>query len=135
MRSLAAQRYYAHPQNQFWRLAGTVIDRDLASLAYEDRLAALLDAGIGLWDMVATAARAGSLDSAIRAPEINDLAALDLPALRAVASNGAASAALAARHWAGRGVPLIRLPSSSPAYTLAFESKRAAWLELRAWLG
>lgn len=112
-----------------------MIDRDLEPLAYDDRLAALLEAGIGLWDMVAAAARTGSLDSAIRDPEVNDLAALALPGLRAVASNGAASAALAARHWGGHGVPLVRLPSSSPAYTLAFEAKRAAWLELRRYLG
>ena len=36
--SLAEGRYYAHPQNQFWRLIGAVIDRDLAGLDYEARL-------------------------------------------------------------------------------------------------
>ena len=62
-RSLAAQRYYAHPQNQFWRLLSPVVGHDLAALDYEDRLAALLDAHIGLWDVVATAtlARASNI--------------------------------------------------------------------------
>ena len=46
-RSLAEARYYAHPQNQFWRLLSPVIDRDLMALDYEDRLAALLARGIG----------------------------------------------------------------------------------------
>src|SRR5690349_13796039 len=51
--SLRAERYYAHPQNQFWRLAGAVIDHeDLAGLDYEARLAALCAAGVGLWDVV-----------------------------------------------------------------------------------
>ena len=31
-RSLAEGRYYAHPQNQFWRLVGDVIGRDLDTL-------------------------------------------------------------------------------------------------------
>ena len=29
--SLAAQRYYAHPTNQFWRLLGGAIGEDLAA--------------------------------------------------------------------------------------------------------
>ena len=43
-RSLAEQRYYAHPQNQFWRLVSPAAGRDLAALDYPARLAALLDA-------------------------------------------------------------------------------------------
>ena len=30
--SLARGRYYAHPRNQFWRLAGTVIGAELEPL-------------------------------------------------------------------------------------------------------
>ena len=58
-RSLAAARYYAHPQNQFWRLMSAVIARDLVALPYEERLAALRDRRIGLWDVVASATRPG----------------------------------------------------------------------------
>ena len=32
-RSLAERRYYAYPQNQFWRLVGSVIGIDLEALA------------------------------------------------------------------------------------------------------
>src|SRR5436190_20184302 len=65
--SLRAERYYAHPQNQFWRLIGAVIGReDFRQLDYEARLASLAAAGVGLWDVVADAVRAGSLDGAIR---------------------------------------------------------------------
>jgi len=136
--SLAQGRYYAHPQNQFWPLIGAVIGRDLASLDYEARLEGLLDARIGLWDTVATAARKGSLDAAIRLHRASDLAALAaaLPDLRAVAFNGATSARIGRRQLEGvRGLDLVDLPSSSPAYaSLPFERKRAAWLALRSYL-
>jgi TDG/mug DNA glycosylase family protein len=131
--SLARQRYYAHPRNQFWRLIGAVAGLDLEPLAYEARLAALLGRGIGLWDTVGAATRRGSLDGAIRAIERNPLAALvqSLPELRAVGFNGGKSAALGLPQLAGRGdLALIPLPSSSPAYTLPFDAKLARWREL-----
>jgi hypoxanthine-DNA glycosylase len=135
--SLAAQRYYANPRNQFWRLAGAVIGRDLEALAYEDRLAALLDGGIGLWDTVAAATREGSLDQAIRLHQASDLEgiAAALPDLRAVGFNGGKSAAIGRPQLAARpDLALIALPSSSPAYTLPFEAKLERWLELRRFL-
>src|SRR5690606_13649064 len=84
-RSLAARQYYAHPRNRFWHLIGEVIGLDLEPLDYEQRLAALLQARVGLWDTVASARRAGSLDTAIREAEPNPLAdlAASLPELRA----------------------------------------------------
>ena len=136
--SLAAQRYYAHPQNQFWRLMSGVTGRDLVPLAYEDRLAALLDARVGLWDTVAAATREGSLDAAIRLHEASDLAALvaTLPALRAIGFNGATSAKIGRRQLApAPGLALVDLPSSSPAHAaLSFEAKRERWLALAAYL-
>lgn len=136
--SLARARYYAHPQNQFWRLVGGVIGRDLVALGYEERLAALLAAGIGLWDVVGSAARRGSLDGNIRDASANDLLALtaSLPALKAVGFNGGKSAAIGMPQLATRdGLALIPLPSSSPAYTLSFEAKLERWQALKPWLG
>lgn len=130
--SLAKVQYYAHPQNQFWRLVGAVIDTDLSAMPYAARLAALARAGIGLWDVIRSATRVGSLDSAIRDPMANDLAALvaSLPALRAIAFNGAQAHRLG--HKLIDGMPSIALPSSSPAHAAkSFEAKRTAWLALR----
>ena len=134
--SLAQARYYAHPRNHFWALMGAVIGRDLVALDYQDRLAALLGAGVGLWDVVATATRRGSLDQAIRDVEANPLAELaaTLPELRAAGFNGAKSAEIGRRALAGTGLELIALPSSSPAYTLAFGRKLEAWMALRRFL-
>lgn len=134
--SLAQRQYYAHPRNQFWRLMSAVIGVELVPLAYQDRLARLLDAQIGLWDTVAAATRRGSLDANIRLHAASDLAALarTLPELRAVAFNGGTSARIGRAALAGVRVELIDLPSSSPAFTLSFERKLAAWLKLRAYL-
>lgn len=137
--SLAAARYYAHPQNQFWRLVGAVIGREaLSSLDYEARVATLREAGIGLWDTIASAVRTGSLDAAIREAEHAPLAELvaTLPALRAVAFNGGTSARIGRRLLAGAPVSLIDLPSSSPAYAaMPFARKRERWLALQEFLG
>lgn len=135
--SLAAGRYYAHSRNQFWRLIGNAISRDLAVLDYEARLAALLDAGIGLWDTVAAATRAGSLDADIRLHAASDLAALvaTLPHLRAIAFNGGTSARIGRRQLGEPAdIALVDLPSSSPAYTLDFAAKARAWRRLHAYL-
>ena len=45
--SLAAQQYYAHRQNQFWRLLGALLGEPLAELDYTERQRCLLHHGIG----------------------------------------------------------------------------------------
>jgi hypoxanthine-DNA glycosylase len=135
--SLALARYYGNPRNLFWRLMSEVIDVDLVPLAYPARLEALLAARVGLWDTIGSARRQGSLDSAIKDHSANDLVGLveSLPALRAIGFNGGKSAAIGRRQLAGRDHPkLLALPSSSPAFTLAFDAKRAEWLKLRTFL-
>jgi len=136
-RSLAAGRYYAHPQNRFWHLIGKVIGAELQPLGYEARLAALLAAGIGLWDTVASARRLGSLDAALRDAEHNPLAdlAASLPELRAVGFNGQASARIGLPQLAGTGLALIALPSSSPANaSIPLAEKQKAWDRLGEFL-
>jgi TDG/mug DNA glycosylase family protein len=140
--SLGAGQYYAHPRNQFWRLAAEVAGRtDLPALSYAERLGALLESGIGLWDTVASARREGSLDAAIREAEPAALEKLvaTLPALRAVGFNGKTSARLGRAGLRGftgaQALALIDLPSSSPAHAaLSFAAKREKWLELRPFL-
>jgi double-stranded uracil-DNA glycosylase len=129
-RSLAERRYYAHPQNQFWRLVGSVIERDLEAIEYDARLTALIGAGIGLWDTVASATRQGSLDAAIREVEHNPLRDLvaTLTDLRAVAFNGATSARIGSALLVGSPCTLLPLPSSSPAYAaMPFAGKLRLW--------
>jgi hypoxanthine-DNA glycosylase len=130
--SLAAGQYYAHPQNQFWRLVGTLLGEPLVALPYRERLARLRARGLGLWDVYARCRREGSLDSAIEDAELNDLASLKrrAPALAAIAHNGGESARHR-RHTEALGLPVWRLPSSSPAHaSWSFERKLQAWREV-----
>jgi hypoxanthine-DNA glycosylase len=132
--SLAAKRYYAHPTNQFWRLLGQAVGEELQALPYEVRLARLAERRIGLWDVIASANRPGSLDQAIRLAEHNRIEHLlsEFPDLQAIAFNGAIAAKIG-RGLIGdpaRGVALIDLPSSSAANTSPFADKLSAWSRL-----
>lgn len=135
--SLEAGQYYAHPRNHFWPLMGDLLTGDaqaLAALPYRRRLTVLRQRGIGLWDVYASCVRAGSLDSAIRQAQVNDLAALRrrCPVLAAIAHNGGESHRHAA-HSGTLGVPVYRLPSSSPANaSWSFGRKLQAWREVFA---
>jgi double-stranded uracil-DNA glycosylase len=133
--SLAARQYYAHPANQFWRLLGSAIGEELQLLGYDARLERLAARRIGLWDVIASATRRGSLDQAIREAAHNRIEHLlhDFPHVRAIAFNGSTAAA-AGRKLIGQpppGIRVIDLPSSSAANTRPFEEKAAQWAVLR----
>ena len=127
--SLEAGQYYAHPRNHFWPILSALWGEDLMAMRYDARVAAAKRRGLALWDVYAACRREGSLDSAIEAAQPNDLAALlrSLPALVAIAHNGGESAR-AMRVTRTLGVPVHRLPSTSPANaSWTFERKLAAW--------
>ncbi len=135
--SLAAGQYYAHPRNLFWRLMEGVIDAELVSREYPDRLATLLAHKVGLWDSVQSATRKGSLDADMRDIEATDLAALAarLPDLVAVAFNGRASEKAGRPQLADSALTLVALPSSSPAHaSMGFAEKARQWAKLREFL-
>lgn len=126
--SLAAQQYYAHRQNQFWRILGAILGMPLFETNYPARVEAAKGAGIAIWDVYAECSREGSLDSAIRDPALNDFGALKLlaPGLRRVCFNGK-TAAKSAPVLTAMGYAIDTLPSTSPAFTLGFERKLALW--------
>lgn len=134
-RSLAAGQYYAHPQNQFWKILQAIWPAsplEISTSSYENKSKWLLVRGLGVWDVYATCQRQGSLDSAIRHAVPNPIAALQLPQLAAIAHNGAESFKHA-RHTRTLGVPVYLLPSTSPAHaSWSFERKLAAWQEVMA---
>ena len=127
--SLQAQQYYGHPRNHFWPIMAALWGIEFGAATYVQRLAEARRRGLGLWDVYASCRRKGSLDSAIEQAQINDLASLRrrAPGLRAIAHNGGESAR-AMLHTRALGLPVHRLPSTSPANaSWSFERKLAAW--------
>src|SRR4051812_34112077 len=88
--SLGKAQYYGHPQNHFWRLLGAVLAEPLPDMDYAQRLRTLLKHHIGLWDIIDTCMRVGSLDANIRNPGHNDFSRVTRVAkhLRRVCFNG-----------------------------------------------
>lgn len=134
--SLARGQYYGHPRNQFWRLMGGLIGVDLTLLGYTERLESLNAHDIGLWDVVASAVRPGSLDQHMRAIIPNGLRQFvdSLPRLEAVAFNGMTAGRIGRRqigNWSGQ---LIDLPSSSPAHTMRFADKARQWRSIAPYI-
>lgn len=142
-KSLEFGRYYAHPQNHFWKILQAVWPSHPIPPATEPFAARadwLLARGLGVWDVYAACEREGSLDSAIRDAAVNDFGGLDLPRLGAVAHNGAESfrhsqrvvdAFAAARPASAPSLPVYKLPSTSPANaSWSFERKLEAWRDV-----
>jgi len=134
--SLAAGQYYGHPQNQFWPLLAAASNKPLPA-QYAGRVELALAQQIAIWDVYQSCVRPGSLDADIRAGSSNDFAALflQMPRLQRLCFNGQTAGKCAPRllRLAASILsdpPEIRiLPSSSPAYTIAFARKLKLWQE------
>ena len=129
VKSQEKRQYYGHPQNAFWPILAALYG-EADEGTPEGRIARLGAHGVALWDSAASCFRRGSLDSAIRAAEINDIPAF-LAAhagIRAVLCNGQASHKLLTRAHPALTVPVRVLPSTSPAAaSRSFAEKLAAW--------
>lgn len=129
--SLQAAQYYAHPRNAFWPVMAALLgEADLATRPYAERLQTLRQHRVALWDAVAACRREGSLDTAIEAAEPSDLSELvaRLPQLRAIACNGALAHRQTLLALGDVDLPVLRLPSTSPAHAgLRLADKVAAW--------
>lgn len=129
--SLATAQYYGNPRNAFWRIMGELFGF-APDAPYENRAQRLARHGIAVWDVLKHCRRVGSLDSAI---EPDSMVANDFgeffaarPRIERVYFNGAA----AERNFARlvgleAAVTFQRLPSTSPAQTMRYADKLAAW--------
>ena len=133
--SLAAGQYYAHPHNAFWRILGALFGFD-PHAPYAQRVEAVLNARIAVWDVLATCVRRGSLDADIElsSQRPNDFPRFfaEHPRIEHVFFNGTTAEACFRRcvipRLRGPILPSTRLPSTSPAHaSLDFSRKLAAW--------
>ncbi|MFI5510830.1 DNA-deoxyinosine glycosylase [Mycobacterium sp. NPDC051804] len=129
--SVASQQYYGNPRNAFWRITGELYGF-AADDPYDDRTAALVANGVAVWDVLKSCRREGSLDSAVEPDSMvpNDFGDLFAahPGIRRIFFNGAAAEKNFNRLVRlAPDVPYLRLPSTSPAQTMRYEDKMAAW--------
>lgn len=135
--SLRDGQYYAHPRNAFWLIMHKLLGI-VPECPYVQRLAALRQNKIALWDVLKTCTRTGSLDSAIDehsiVPNNFDGFFNKHPGVGRIYFNGAKAEAAYIKHvlpvldtrWCD--IPRIKLPSTSPANaSYSLQRKIDAW--------
>jgi len=135
-RSLQLGQYYGHPQNVFWRSMGSLLALR-PDLPYEARAARLLRSRIGVWDVLHSSLRPGSMDADIdnATARVNNFPSFfdSHPQVTRICFNGRKAAQLFRREvelpeHVAAGIEYVNLPSTSPAHAaMSFEEKLARW--------
>ncbi len=118
-KSIELNEYYAYLRNRFWRIISAITNNDLPQ-NYSDKKRLLLNTKIGIWDVAYRAVRRGSLDSAIKSEEPNDLNDFieNHKSLKVIGFNGKKSEILFDKYFDRKStIKYFSLPSSSPANT------------------
>ena len=133
--SLRAGQYYAHRRNAFWPIMGELVGA-MPTLPYQARAEILRDAGIALWDVLASCTRISSMDSDIDESSIcpNDFESFfrSHRDITGVLFNGTMAEKCFLK-WVQpvlepRPLHYQRLPSTSPANaTMPYHRKLEAW--------
>jgi hypoxanthine-DNA glycosylase len=136
VKSLEMQQYYAHPQNQFWKLMFHLFNEEF-STDYSARLELLKTNKVALWDVIESCERKGSLDTEIKDEIDNDILELidNHPNIKTIFCNGQKSYKNLLRIL-GRNfkILIIVLPSTSPLHTVKFEEKLESWKMIKDYL-
>lgn len=108
--------YYGHPQNRFWKVLAAITKEAVPS-SISEKKELLLTHHIAIWDVIKSCEIIGSSDSSIRnvvPTDINLL--LHHSDISCIFGNGAKACELYDKYTLPHtGLPIIKLPSSSPA--------------------
>lgn len=136
VKSLEMQQYYAHPQNQFWKIIFQLFEEDFTA-DYRKRTEIIRKNNIALWDVIDSCEREGSLDTKIRNEEHNDIRKIlrEHLTIKAVFCNGQKSFKNLKKILGKESeIPIFVLPSTSPLHTVSFDKKLAEWEILKTFL-
>ena len=107
--------YYGNPQNRFWKMLAGIFHAPLPQ-TNEEKRDLLLSNKIALWDVIASCRISGSADSSITNVVPNDLSVLlSKASVKKILLNGKTAERLFYRYNSGLSIPVVALPSTSPA--------------------
>ena len=116
-RSLQLGEYFGHPRNRFWKIIAGITGSPVPE-SYTQKLDLLHTHRIGLWNVLHSATRKGSLDGAIRNEQPNDLPAFiaSHEKLKVIGFDGLKPEAYYNRYFSrNKDLSYLSLPSCSPA--------------------
>jgi hypoxanthine-DNA glycosylase len=132
--SLRFSEYYGNPRNQFWKILFSVFEGGRIPADYEDKVSTAKSHGVGLWDILASCKREGSLDSNIKDELLNDFPTLlkDHPNIKMLIFNGQNSYKYFLKAYGQLpGIEYKVMPSTSPANAMKnFDAKLKEWKEV-----
>lgn len=108
--------YYMHPQNRFWKMMGTILDIPFTILTLQEKIIALNESKIALYDSVSECDIEGSSDA-----KMSNVKPANIPKLientdiRIILANGALSYSTIIKHYPHLSDMCVKMPSTSPA--------------------
>lgn len=121
--------FYGHPQNRFWKVIASVTGSPVP-VTVEEKKEMLLGNHIALWDVIQSCDIEGSSDASIKNVVPNPISDIIAKTqIRTIYGNGAKACALYDKYVSpSTGIPIHRLPSTSPANAAySFERLSEEW--------
>lgn len=125
--------YYGHPQNRFWKVLASLTQWPQIPQTIEEKKQMLLQNGIAIWDVIQSCDIAGSSDSSIKNVVPSDIGSiLKNSGIKRIYANGNMAKKLYEKYILPEiGVPIIGLPSTSPANAAySLERLKESWKQI-----
>ena len=108
--------FYGHPQNRFWKVLSSVLDK-ACPLDIDSKCKFLLGSGIAVWDVISSCDITGSSDNSIKNVIPNDINfILENANIKQIFVNGKTAEKFYNKYiFKDLGISAICLPSTSPA--------------------
>lgn len=125
--------YYGHPQNRFWKVLAQIFECEVP-LTIDEKRSFLLEHHIAVWDVIESCTIIGSSDTSIRDVMVNDFSrVLANSSIERIYVNGTKAYDLYQKYAKKQdGIPVVKLPSTSPANAAwSLEKLCGEWHKIR----
>ena len=131
LKSFENSFYYAHPQNQFWKILNLI--SGYPAMLKDQRIWLIKQCKLALWDMVQSCKRENSADSNLEDITPNDIEVFlkEYPNIEQIAFTSRLAEKIYKKYFNHLDLKTIYLPSPSPAYaSMSLEEKANKYKEL-----